>query len=972
MSSWLALCLLSGLVSASQPEELESQIPSLSIRTWTAEDGLPQNSVTGVSLDSKGYLWVATYGGLAKFDGQKFQVFDVSNRPDLPGNRFGSVLTGINGDLWVQVEGVGLVHYQDDLFQPIPEAWPVKGIALDNQGRLWSGTRRGVGIWDGEQIRVMSQGLFVSLLPTRSGVIWLGMKEGGIRWIDSEGNSVPASAEGLPQEPFPVLFQDHKSRIWAFNGEGTWRATDSTNHAFTRLKTGPAGVIAVAEARNGDLWFACKDQLVHWNSGSDTFAQAAQGHFSSVAVDQSGAVWAGSTKGGGLSCLRSTPLRNPAAELELEKRDTWSITGGREGKIYISQDNLLFEVGQDQTVRHEFPDVIRCVLLDRSNCLWVSQLSELVQIQGQKRTTHFIRGGKEIGIRLLYEGSDGTLWVGAITGLWSLTEQGFVKFPDSSIINVRCMIEDPETGDLWIGTQGGLARIQGESVSWITAKQGLSPGSVRSLHFDSERVLWAATYGGGLSRLHNDSICRYSVADGLADNFLACILEDRFGRLWLNSNKGPFVVEIEELNRFAQGELNYLTSVHFWHGNRVVEANGGNQPSGMQTQAGEIWFPTIRGVVVADPKLLPVEEASPQVFLESVELTEKRKFTASFTALGFAAPERVRIQYSLRGHDSEWIEGTDQREVNYSYLPPGKYEFMVRARNGFSAWSDPVGKSFHVKASLHERPEFLLAIAVVATLSLLGIAQLRIRASRARAAKLEQLIEQRDRAEIYLNRSRSELRKLSRELLRVQESERSQLSRELHDDVTQRLAALAIQAEFVESKLIHKPAEAGSELRELIERAQGLAKDVQQLSRRLHPVGLRTLGLAQALRQEVESFSRRSHLEVHFMNQPEVDKVPEEVAVAAFRIFQESLRNVEKHADAENLRLVVTIEDAELSLTVSDDGRGFVSEAEDISGLGLVTMRERAATVGGRLRITSKPGEGTTVRFFAPVPKAEL
>ena len=225
---------------------------------------------------------------------------------------------------------------------------------------------------------------------------------------------------------------------------------------------------------------------------------------------------------------------------------------------------------------------------------------------------------------------------------------------------------------------------------------------------------------------------------------------------------------------------------------------------------------------------------------------------------------------------------------------------------------------------------------------------------------------QRETALRSLADSQSNLSRLSRDLLTAQDAERSRISAELHDDVTQRIAALAMQAEVVESQLGVDEERSRRQLGEVVHIAQQLAGDVQQLSRRLHPLGLRTLGLQEAIRRECEAFERRGGVAVDLASEAGDVELESETEIAVFRILQESLHNIEKHAQATVVEVTTERAGEDLLLRVADRGRGF-AETEAETGLGLLTMRERAASVGGQVQLNSSVGQGTTLELRVPV-----
>ena len=217
-----------------------------------------------------------------------------------------------------------------------------------------------------------------------------------------------------------------------------------------------------------------------------------------------------------------------------------------------------------------------------------------------------------------------------------------------------------------------------------------------------------------------------------------------------------------------------------------------------------------------------------------------------------------------------------------------------------------------------------------------------------------------------LDRTRQELRALTTSLLTAQEEERRRIARELHDDIGQRLAAL----EMGLARLREHPPTPGTqhadELRKLGVQVTGLADEVRRLSHQLHPSILEDLGLGAALRRLTQDFAASRSQPLRFETRDVPDEIPAPVATAFYRIAQEALRNVARHAGAAPVSVMLVGGHGQLRMTISDSGPGFVQAAKDIPlGLGLISMRERARLVGSHLDIHSQPGVGTTVTVRA-------
>lgn len=209
-------------------------------------------------------------------------------------------------------------------------------------------------------------------------------------------------------------------------------------------------------------------------------------------------------------------------------------------------------------------------------------------------------------------------------------------------------------------------------------------------------------------------------------------------------------------------------------------------------------------------------------------------------------------------------------------------------------------------------------------------------------------------------------RSLTQRLLTAHEVERSYLARELHDDVTQRLARLAIDAAQLERGV--SPGPDAPTPRSMREELVRLSEDVHSMAYRLHPSILEDLGLVEALRTECLRFSRQQSVPAELKLRDIPEKLPRESAFALFRIGQEALRNVARHAHAKNVQVSLAMMDGGLQLGVRDDGVGFnPAQAESRPSLGLSCMKERMSLVEGELDIESAPGQGTTIIAWTPL-----
>jgi signal transduction histidine kinase len=209
-------------------------------------------------------------------------------------------------------------------------------------------------------------------------------------------------------------------------------------------------------------------------------------------------------------------------------------------------------------------------------------------------------------------------------------------------------------------------------------------------------------------------------------------------------------------------------------------------------------------------------------------------------------------------------------------------------------------------------------------------------------------------------------REFSRRLLEAQESERARVARELHDDVTQRLALLTIELSRHDST--QDPSSRASTLHAVRDELVRVGEDVHALAYRLHPALLDRMGLARALKVECERFSRQQSIRVGLSLESLPQEIPQAIALGLFRIAQEALTNVSRHAHASAAEVALKASGLGLQLVVTDTGVGFDPTKEPSPpSLGLASMRERVRLLGGDLAIESQPGRGTTVRAWVPL-----
>jgi two-component system sensor histidine kinase UhpB len=260
-----------------------------------------------------------------------------------------------------------------------------------------------------------------------------------------------------------------------------------------------------------------------------------------------------------------------------------------------------------------------------------------------------------------------------------------------------------------------------------------------------------------------------------------------------------------------------------------------------------------------------------------------------------------------------------------------------------------------------------------------GIYAWRVNSLQRQQRALEAEIVERKQAEEALHASQESLRRsnaqiqgLAGRLLTVQEAERSRIARELHDDISQQLATLSLTCSGLKRRLPPEAAEAQQAVIRLQQQTIALSEAIRHLSHELHPGVLQHAGLVAALQGDCAAFGRQHGIVVTFHADTGLEEIPADVALCLYRVAQEALRNMARHAGARQAEVALTRRDDTLELRIADDGQGFdLAAARRRSGLGLISIDERVRLVQGYVQIVTEPRRGTELRVRVPLHAGE-
>lgn len=945
---------------------------------WTTENGLPQNTVTSILQTGDGYIWFGTFGGLVRFDGIKFKIFDTINAPAFKTNRITGLSESKDGTLWIGGQNGSLLSYKDEIFttvieKPVAQRTPLQAICAGKNGAIWIPGSTGLeryapdasGKFIAEHIELPNEPKpqISSIVEDGENDIWISTlnglfqyQNGTIQAFFYRDNFALPPDDGKNRFLTVRIFIDREKRLWL-----------TSNHFLARFESGKIVPViqkkdanfSIVENAGGSFLLKSDDKVYRFADDKigellidepDTFAR-----FRGMITDREGNLWLGTT-GKGLLRYKQQTARTFGKADGLTDSDVFFVFEDRDKNVWIGSDYLYeFRDGKFEVV--ETNGRFTSAFQTKDGTLWFGRNDELLTYKDGK-FTNFTKESN-IQSRMIFEDRKGTLWFPTADGLTTLSDGKRERFfAADGFINsvVQSIVEDRE-GGIWFAMSGGASRFKDGIFTNYTSKDGLSNDNVRDVYEDRDGVIWLGTYGGGLNRYKDGKFFAATTREGMNEDIVSRILVDEKDNFWLLGNRGVSVISRSALNDLADGKIKTIACASYGVSDGMAnsEGNGGNFPAGWRASDGRFWFPSIQGVIVIDPKFSDLPP--PPVFIEDVFLAGKQIESKSnievapdtgnleihYTGLHFTKPEQVKFKYKLEGFDADWIEVGARRTAYYTQIPPGNYRFLVTASTTNGVWSEQLASKTIVVLSnpVWKKGWFIFTASLFVIAVIVVFYRLRL---------------------VQLEKSRQRQQAFSRQLIESQEAERKRIAGELHDGLGQTLLIIKNRA-FLGTKA--KNLEIANEQFSEISASSGAAiNQAREIAYFLRPSQLERLGLTSAIEEMITQADESS--EIGF--ECEIDSLDNFFSpgdeINFFRIVQESVNNVLKHSKASKAEVFAGRDDDKIELLVQDNGKGFAAEKPSVhgkSGFGLIGMEERVRILGGTISIDSEKGKGTKV-----------
>jgi len=927
-------------------------------------DGLPSEVVQALAQTPDHYLWIGTTGGLLRFDGNSFVLFDRNNTPALKADSIFFLTVTRDGSLWIGSEGGGLTRYLHGTFRNYGGSDGltnnvVRAVQEDSQGALWVGTDDGLFVMRGDHLhRVDNRGDIPAvavhvITRDREGRLWVG---GTLLLRIDRGRATVFQINGRADTVhIKTILQRRDGTIWVGTVSGLYRLT--AQGVFMPVAGINRTVRILRETKDGILWIGTiGDGMYTLAPGTDRpvpFLNAlANKAILNIFEDIEGNIWVATQAG--LERLSRTPV-NIIPIPDAADSDFGSIFRDTDGTIWMCSTHLE-RLQNGKFERYELPGLkgltVRNLMRDRDGVLWVgTEGNGLFRLASTTKNYTTRNGLPSDYIRAMLQARDGSLWVGTDNGASHITAGGIsnVYFP-GHVPSVMALLED-HAGDIWLGGFSGLMRLHNGKPVQDDLTAAIGGKTVWSLHQSSDGTIWAGT-NDGLFLEHDSHVQHITEANGLPFSFIYEILEGTDGRIWLSGPSGVVSFMHSQLERVEAEHFANVPLMFFDVSGDFEPAELFNsiQPAGIITLAGDVWFPSSRGAVHIQSNAATHSEPFPlkidRIVVDGRQLppqnTVRMSSTDSRLEIDYApillsSQDTVLYRIKLEGFDKGWQDVTTQRAAYFTNLPSGHYTFRVEAfRVGNVANAQEAALTIVKAAPFYESAWFILLCLLTICAFVYGIHRLR----------------------------------MSRVKLRFQAvvEERSRVAREMHDTVIQGCTTISALLE-ASASMDATDQDSARELNYLARKQiEATILEARQAVWNLRRGTAIEDDIESAIAKIAQDAGDEFGVTVHVTQFGEPFPIISSVAHELLMVIREAVHNSLVHGKPTEASIDTVFSEDHIAITIKDNGIGFdiLTDMPSSPGhFGLQGMYERMNRIGAQLIIDSAPGRGSVVKVFA-------
>ena len=1017
----LSAGLLSSAAAKAQPGlglgDVQVLSPSVSVRAWTVENGLPQSSVTELLRDGDGYVWGATFGGLFRFDGRSVRRFTSADLPVLSGNSVTALATSPDGHLLVGTPHGTILRLLDGRYTDTLTAGPADGhgVAVD---ALLATTRGELWVRRADDVQRVVGGRWEPRLPWK-GATALVREASGRLYYGGPSGIVQVGRDGSASlvSPVPKLnlgqaygfHVDARGRLWIGGADGLWLYEDGKG---AQRVAGTRGVVnCIVTDSAGTVWFGADEQLYRYSldgAEPDSVPQAVlnvRARLNSLAMTADGLLVLGTLEG--MLLIRQNAILVLESRRAIPGVETGSLASTGDGTIWVTSscsDALRIDRNANVIDSLARPNPLGCtrsLAFDEGGRLWAGgdgairrrnrDGSERVWVVDSLTPDQaFVRPLVTSGDSLLFGVSDGRVGtIGADGGLRFLP-----GWRERSELPIESMAIG-EDAALWVGQTGRVTRMLRGRAQRFGATSNVPNAIPRALYPQPNGAMLIGTYGAGLWYFRPGTMAR-SVP--VADQTVSAIIEGPGERLWMPGNRGLTVLSTSALREWVldSARVPDLRLLSYEEG--VPEGNMGS-PAAAHLAPGILAFSSVTGLVVVHTWGVVTGGITPRVKVEEIHTSAGRLWpeggvlrveprhrglyaTASMPSFRFG--EVAQFRYRLRD-DQSWVLLGNARQLQFTFTEPGRYSLTVEGRVPGGEWVRATPVALEVVALFSERlwPRVLIIMIVVALAA--AVVRQRVRATQATARSREEALQARREMAESAEQHQREMAQFGRVAVA------GELTASLSHELGQPLAAIVNNAE-VARRLIARQSGAGGvnpaveqALLDVVAQGRRASQVVREFRRFLRrELGERELlgvhelidSTTLLLRQEFDESRVTLHVEVY----PETPPLRVE-RVLLQQVLVNLLQNAHEAArQSANGRVLVRARHVAggVRLTVVDTGEGFspdvrhsafepfVTTRANGMGMGLAIARRVIESHGGHIAVGRLPSAGAVVSLWLP------
>jgi signal transduction histidine kinase/ligand-binding sensor domain-containing protein len=982
-SRWQITSLTLALLATLGGAQLHGQAPLSQMyhRSWTVRDGAP-NDIEDVVQGPDGFLWLTTGDGLYRFDGVSFTRYRPPDGAALLSDRLNAISIGRDGSIWLgymlggvtRIKGNELTNFtqKDGL-----RSGHIGKIAEDLDGRVWIAGTRGLQFIRDSHVTRFDDGSGVGdfagedIVVDKDGNVWSPHSHQSLMVLEHGTNRFIVASD----DPYYGCSLAKDSGVWCRSAtKPLMHFALSHSKVISQALVRPASTLyTVLGAKDGSVWMGTGENGIQrllspaLSSSAIEFFDRKEGLtgdlVGTVIEDREGSTWVATDRG--LDQFRPIPFH----EIQLNDVHVTLSANRSRSNFFVATDRLIeMTSGQQKFLSPAMiSTVARSLYQGDDGTVWMGTTAGLWRyVNGRAESVplpeHLV--GNFPAVQTIVESATHDIWASiASNGLYRLDQRGWIKrggyvgLPDATAL---ASFRDHH-GDLWFGFQNSvLARVSAGQVTIFDSSNGLQIGDIRTLTERSGQLWIGGDRGVVVYDEKRFRQVQFSEQETLRGVTGLVFLPN--GDLWINSSSGVLQVLLDRLGEWDQNPDHTLEARHFDYLDGIdgIPAAFAGNPSAAVSPDGKLFIATSAHLQWIDPLQVPVNQTPPQVWVTGIRTThgevnpvsasvrlvpDTRNVEISYTATSLQIPERVRFRYRLQGFDKDWVDAGTRRQAFYAKLPAGSYTFQAIACNDSGIWNS-TGVSINLTVSPTFTETIWFKLGVFLTVTALIFLFFRMRLSQAKRRVADRLY---DRF-----------------------AERERIARDLHDTLLQSVQALIFKFAVATKKL-----PANDPVRPIFEATLAQSDQVLLEGRKLITDLHSGARPANALLESLQAIGEELHT-LYPSTQFVVDAQGTErelntvVSQELTTFGREALTNAFRHAEAAHVWLVLQYTPEELRLQVRDNGLGIdenvLSKGFRSGHWGLRNMKERARRLGGRFTSKSSSETGTTVEILISGP----